>query len=172
MEGRVRFEEICRDRLPEYLDALCERVVRPFPLSQITVAGVGEKTAISMITEAFGMPLSDFPGAYVLIENGSPIHVGISKHVVGRLVQHLKGKTHFSASLAYKMAVMDTSVSGRRSDNMNDPSFMDRFRVSQERIGRCGVAVIEIDDPIELYLFEVFASLEIRTLHYNHFETH
>jgi hypothetical protein len=171
-EGPARFEKICRDRLPDYLEIVGKRMDNPFPLSRIAVSGVGEKTALSMFAEAFGMPVSDFPGAYIFVENVGAIYVGISKHVVRRLVQHLKGKTHYSASLAYKMAAMDTGVTGRRSDNMNDPSFMDRFRASQERIGRCGVAVIEIDDPIELYLFEVFASLELGTLHYNHFETH
>ena len=55
---------------------------------------------------------------------------------------------------------------------MDDQTFMKRFRDAQERIGRCGVAVIEIDDPIELYLFEVFAALELGTLHYSRFETY
>jgi predicted GIY-YIG superfamily endonuclease len=171
-EVPARFEKICRDRLPNFLGIVRKRMDDPFPLSRIAVSGVGEKTALSMFAEAYGIPISDFPGAYVLVENGGAIYVGISKHVARRLLQHLKGRTHFSASLAYKMAAMNGAGSARRSENMDDQTFMKRFRDAQERIGRCGVAVIEIDDPIELYLFEVFAALELGTLHYNRFETH
>ena len=65
-EGPARFEKICRDRLPDYLEIVRKRMDNPFPLSRIAVSGVGEKTALSMVVEAFGMPVSDFPGAYVL----------------------------------------------------------------------------------------------------------
>jgi hypothetical protein len=64
-EGPARFEKICRDRLPDYLGIVWKRMDNPFPLSRIAVSGVGEETALSMVAEAFGMPVSDFPGAYV-----------------------------------------------------------------------------------------------------------
>jgi hypothetical protein len=78
----ARFEKICRDRLPKYPGIVRKRMDDPFPLSRIAVSGVWEKTARSMFDESFGMPVSDFPGACVLVENGRAIYVGISKHVV------------------------------------------------------------------------------------------
>ena len=50
------------------------------------------------------------------------------------------------------------------------------FRLSEEeeraRIRNMDVAVIEIENPVELYLFEVYAALELRTALHNSFRTH
>lgn len=51
-----------------------------------------------------------------------------------------------------------------------------RFRAAfeQERGGirAMDVAVVEIENPVELYLFEVYAALELRTALHNTFRTH
>jgi hypothetical protein len=58
---------------------------------------------------------ADCSGCYVLLEKGDPFYVGISRKVASRLSQHVKGKTHFDASLAYAMACRCCEHSMRRA---------------------------------------------------------
>jgi hypothetical protein len=51
------------------------------------------------------------------------------------------------------------------------PEFSELFRDAKERVGRMTVRVIEITDPIEQTLFEVYAALALATP-YNDFENH
>jgi hypothetical protein len=115
---------------------------------------------------------NDFSGCYCLVERGDPFYVGISRNVAGRLNQHFRGKTHFDASLAYAMACRCHPHEVSRADAMLLSAFRDAFDQEQTRIRAIDVAVIEIENPVELYLFEVYAALELRTALHNTFRTH
>jgi hypothetical protein len=52
------------------------------------------------------------------------------------------------------------------------PEFLNHFSQEQGRIRAMHVAVIEIENLVELYLFEVCAALELRTALHNSFRTH
>lgn len=177
------FDDIAQNRLPEHFGVLQERMANPFPMTRIAEHGVGVKTALGEIVAEYGLNReyvdSDFNGAYVYLEGGFPIYVGISQKVVTRLNQHVKGKTHYDASLAYRMAKRELfgtdEVNGsnnQRQQNMDDKTFQAAFEEAKCRIAGFAVAVVDIENPIERYLFEVYAAMEMGTGEYNSFETH
>lgn len=55
---------------------------------------------------------------------------------------------------------------------MSDAKFRRAFEREQARIRAMDVAVVPIENPVELYLFEVYAALELRTPLHNTFRTH
>jgi hypothetical protein len=123
----------------------------------------------------FGLP-QDFSGCYVLIENGSPIYVGISRGVIGRLRQHVYGKTHFDASLAFRIAIQrhpdQTIANLTRSEAMDDPLFGTSFAEAQTYLRSLQVVAVAIENPLELYVFEPYCAIELDTHQWNSFETH
>lgn len=60
----------------------------------------------------------------------------------------------------------------RRAEAMANKKFRAAFEQERARIRNTDVAVIEIENPVELYLFEVYAALELRTAVHNTFRTH
>ena len=74
-------------------------MAEPRAMSEFATPGVGVRTLLGRL----GIE-DDFAGCYVLVDNGKPIYVGISKKVVDRLRQHVLGTTHHAASLAYRIA--------------------------------------------------------------------
>jgi hypothetical protein len=118
----------------------------------------------------------DFSGCYVLIEAGTPIYVGISRKVIGRLRQHVFGKTHFDASLAFRVAMANhpdkTITDLTRAKAMQDPLFGTSFTEAQAYLRSLQVATIAIGNPLELYVFEAYCALELDTHQWNSFETH
>ncbi|MEA9565528.1 hypothetical protein [Xanthomonas sp. WHRI 8932A] len=118
----------------------------------------------------------DFSGCYVLLEAGTPIYVGISRSVIGRLRQHVFGKTHFDASLAFRVAISrhagTTIAKLTRSEAMQDPLFGTSFAEAQAYLRTLQVAFITIENPLELYVFEPYCALELDTHQWNSFETH
>ena len=133
--------------------------------------GVGTSTLL----KEFGIP-QDFSGCYVLLEAGLPIYVGISRGVIGRLRQHVFGKTHFDASLAFRVAMArhpDRTIANlTRSEAMRDSLFGMSFAEAQGYLRSLKVAAIAIENPLELYVFEPYCALELDTHQWNSFETH
>ncbi len=116
-------------------------------------------------------------GCYVFMRGRKPIYVGISKHVIKRICEHINGTTHNSATLAYKMAAaaVKPKVSGKkptRGAAMTKGEFMRVFKEKRCRLLDMRVAFIPIDNPLELYLFEAYAAMELRTGRWNTFATH
>jgi hypothetical protein len=92
--------------------------------------------------------------------------------VYSRLRQHVFGRTHFDASLAYRMAQHDAPHTNTRSGAMNDLAFAKVFEAKIAYLRGLRVATVRIEDPVELYLFEVYAALELGTSKWNTFRTH
>jgi hypothetical protein len=143
----------------------------PREMEAFARTGVGVK---SLLRE-FDLP-QDFSGCYVLIENDSPIYVGISRGVIGRLRQHVSGKTHFDASLAFRIAMKrhpdQTIANLTRSEAMDDPLFGTSFTEAQTYLRSLKVATVAIENALELYVFEPYCALELDTHQWNSFETH
>jgi hypothetical protein len=55
---------------------------------------------------------------------------------------------------------------------MANETFIALFRHEQERIRAMDAATIEVENDLELYLFEAYCALELRTVEHNTFRTH
>jgi hypothetical protein len=237
--------------LPGYMEQLLTSMAKPRSLGEFSVSRIGIKAILALLERS-----SDFSGCYVLLRDGEPFYVGISRCVVSRLRQHSTGKTHFQATLAYRMACeklgtlvrvdstdadnvclcgCGTKVKGRfapghdgrvngwllavergekqpselptsvrealaagilvanpqgpgkviakqtkkkiarkmtRDDAMNNSAFLRAFDEAQSLVKGSSVAFVEIENPLELYLFEAYCAMELNTYKWNTFRTH
>ena len=166
-ECESSFIELATKVLPDHFARLKENMSSPFPASWIRERGVGQATLLQRLGRE-----NDFSGCYVFIENREPLYVGISRGVVGRLFQHLTSNNHFSGSLAYYIAKRQNDPGGTREQNMTDAAFRALFEDSQRRLEQCTIATVEINNAVELHLFEVYAAMELGTGEFNTFRTH
>jgi predicted GIY-YIG superfamily endonuclease len=153
--------------LPQYLTLLEQNIEDPIPMSRFNRYGVGVATLVSEL----GVE-KDFPGCYLLIDVDTPIYVGISKKVLNRLRQHVRGNTHFDASLAYKMASAEYSHNFTRQKAMENEIFITEFNKAKKMIKGFNVAFVKIENPLVLYFFEPLCAMKFKTGKWNTFETH
>jgi hypothetical protein len=156
-----------------------------FDLNQYFRPGNGVKSVLKAlagefpyVNEAAGKgksdgKLSDFMGLYVLIHGNRPFYVGISRGVINRLNQHLKGLGHNSASLAYKIAKKNdkSEANNGTKKKFRNELEQERIKAAQHFLLQQRAAILPISNHEELYLFEVFVSMKYKTL-LNTFETH
>lgn len=164
---KTSFQELATNILPSHFARLKENMKSPFPASWIREKNVGKATLLQRIGRK-----NDFSGCYVFIEQGTPLYVGISRSVINRLFQHLTSNNHFSGSLSYYLAKRQRDPGSTRQQNMSDLEFSSLFKASQGRLEQCYIAVVEIENSVELYVFEVYASMELATGEFNTFQTH
>jgi predicted GIY-YIG superfamily endonuclease len=136
-------------------------------MAELGVNGVGPKAILSRLGRK-----QDFSGCYVLFDKSKPIYVGISRSVMQRLLQHVKGKTHFDASLAYRIACKKHPHAMERNEAMTAPAFQKKFEQAKSYLKSLDVAFIEIQNDLESYLFEVYCAMELDTHEWNTFRTH
>ncbi len=114
-------------------------------------------------------------GIYVLYEHEIPQYVGRTGRLKARLKEHgHKNSNHFSASFAFILAKKQALAKGidcnrSREALAADPDF--KFKEAKEAVSLMQVRFIEIGDSIAQTLFEVYASLELKTPH-NTFDPH
>lgn len=161
------FEHLVEHVLPDHLKRLSEALQTPWSASSFVLPGVGPRA----LAATFGL-LGDFSGCYALLEDSRPIYVGISRKVLSRVRQHMLGRTHFDASLAYLIAQRRLPTKGRRSENMNNPEFLAAFVAAQRYLRGLSIAAVRIDNPVELHVFEVFVAMALGTAEWNSFRTH
>jgi len=164
---RIRFKALASKNLPKFMGKLRKAMRSPKKASDFKNPGRGVKS----ILKSIGCE-KDFAGLYVLIKNGRPFYVGISRHVVARLRQHLMGKRHTNATLAFQMARKKWNGEGNRKQIEKRATFKKEFEKAKNTLAKCKVAFIEISDPLTLYVFEVYAAVQLNTLEWNKFETH
>ena len=134
------------------------------------------------LTKDSPVPISELKnipkrGIYVFYENGRPIYVGRSRNLTQRFRQHhQQSSRHNSATFAFMISKKDAEKSGvdikrSREELQNDPVFIPIFIKAKKRVSEMHVQVIQMDDPIEQTLFEVYAALELKTKH-NSWDTH
>ena len=93
------FHELANEVLPGYMSTLRVKMAHPMSMSKFGVKGVGP-VALQRKLELHKDPSA----CYVLMDEGRPIYVGISKGVIARLRDHVLGSDQFVATLAYKIA--------------------------------------------------------------------
>lgn len=165
------FEQLVHEVMPSYMAQLRDYLRSPIPMAEFAVKDVGPAT----LRKRFGLK-RDPGGCYVVIDRGKPVYVGISKHVIERLREHVRGTDHLTATLAYRIAVARHPHGKTAALAMQDVDFRFRFDEAREYLLGLHVAFVEIDNPLELYLFEPYCALELDTRFeaggWNTFETH
>ena len=159
------YKKLVEAEFPNYTRKLDES--SRIPLLQFGNKGSGVKSLIKELNLQ-----KDFKGCYVMYEKNEPFYVGISRCVVSRLRQHVRGNTHFEATLAYRIAKKEFPHKSTRDEAMKDPGFIEQFNYAKERIGRMHVVFVEIEDPLALYIFEPYCAMKYKTSEWNTFETH
>jgi predicted GIY-YIG superfamily endonuclease len=159
------FERVVSDLLPKHMAEL--NASRSQAVSMVCFEQAGTKAVLAQQ----GLK-ADFPGCYLLLEDGHPIYVGISRKVFGRLSGHVQAKTHNTATLAYKMAAKWTGRKLSRAQAMQDGEFLRQFERAQTYLRSLSVAYVEIRDPYVRHVFEAYAAQELGTGEWNSFETH
>lgn len=161
------FEDLVLKVLPAYFQRLDLSLQTPWPAELFYRPGFGSKTLAKHLGFA-----GDFSGCYVLAEPSRPVYVGISRSVLSRVRQHMMGKTHFDASLAYAIAQRKCPTEGQRSTVMEAQCFKAAFLDAQAYLRTLHVAAVKIENPLELYVFEAFAAMALGTSEWNTFRTH
>jgi hypothetical protein len=70
------------------------------------------------------------------------------------------------------MAAVDYPHEMKRDQAMKDQQFKAVFLSAQSRLRQMKIAFVEIENDLELYVFEVFASMKLGTGTWNTFRTH
>ncbi len=91
------FADLANTVLPSYMTRMHEAIGSAHPLSGCCTPGIGVKSILATLARS-----RDFSGCYVLLRDGKPFYVGISRGVIGRLRQHSTGRA--DATLAYRLA--------------------------------------------------------------------
>lgn len=152
------FHELATESLPAYMRTLRGRMARPIPMTLFTTKGLGPVGIRRELALA-----KDPRGCYVLIDSGRPVYVGISKRIIQRLYEHVRGTDHLSATLAYRIAAMEHPHGMNAAAAMKDPEFRRHFADTRKRLTSFGTAFVEIENPLELYVFEAYCALELDT---------
>lgn len=161
------FKELAKTVLPQHMRRMRQAMASSLDMSLLCKEGVGPKSILKRLERT-----EDFAGCYVLMEGAKPIYVGISRSVIKRLVQHVKGRTHFDASLAYRIASDKYAHNMNREAAMSDLKFKKEFERARNYIFSLKAAFINIESDFELYLFEAYCALELKTSKWNTFRTH
>jgi len=117
-------------------------------------------------------------GIYVFYEDNVPIYVGRTNRIRKRIKEHGQmcsghNKAPFAFNLAKKEAiVLGIELTVTRDMLNQDTAFVVLFLNAKKRVSNMSLRVVEIHDPIVQTLFEVYASMELKTNEYNSFENH
>jgi hypothetical protein len=162
-----RFIDLALNVFPSHLNRLKSSLNSPVPMQAFARPKIGPATI------ALELCITDpRSGCYVFLDRQRPIYVGISRSVLSRIRQHVLGKTHSDASLAYLMAKRKFSGWGTREAAMQADDFQQAFGDAQSYLKTLNCAFISIPNALELYLFEAFAAMELDTAEWNTFVTH
>lgn len=164
------FEILASKALPGFMRELERAMQSPHQAVGFAASGLGVRSILRKLDRA-----EDFSGLYVFIEKSKPIYVGISRGVVARVRQHLTGRTHFDATLAFRMAGLTAPrIEGPRQRKllMKNQIFLEHFEKAKKHLSSLAVAFVEIRNPVELYVFEVYAAMALDTATWNTFRTH
>lgn len=161
------FKELADNHLPNDMKKMRVAMSAPHSMSLFAQRAVGKK----LVLKQLGLS-HDFHGCYVLMDELDPVYGGISRSVIQRLIQHAKGKTHFDASLAYRMAASNYPHHLSRGEAMTNPDFLQFFIEARQRLVAMKVAFVEIKNDLKLYVFEAYCSMALDTAQWSSFKTH
>ena len=85
---------------------------------------------------------------------------------------HAYRKDTFVATLAFRMACGEWKVKGTGKSLLKTPEFKELFLKKRGRLRESTVAFIEVPDALTMYVFEVYAAMELDCSKWNTFRTH
>jgi len=120
-----------------------------------------------------GKEKEDFKGIYVFYTNEKPFYIGISKSVVDRVNQHLKGGSHNSSSMAFSIGKVLFEIKHEIpfEETRKAFQFEKYVRPVQDFLKKQRVSFLHVENDEELYLFEVYCAMKFGC-ELNKFETH
>ena len=117
-------------------------------------------------------------GIYVFYEAESPLYVGRSRRLKARLREHgQQSSDRYSATFAFRLAQEKGELEGidcksvKKAELAQNTRFVPLFVEAKARVAAMTIQVVEVEDPVEQTIFEVYAALALHT-QYNDFETH
>ena len=129
-----------------------------------------------------GEPLPKIKGVYCLYEGDEPLYIGRTNNIRNRVLAHRRaGNVNNQAAFAFNIAKEEfekehprRDISGlTRKELERDGDFAPLFTKAKERVRKMSVRFVEIQDPIEQTIFEVYAHMELVTPpRFNSFENH
>jgi predicted GIY-YIG superfamily endonuclease len=116
---------------------------------------------------------NDFKGLYVFVHDQTPIYVGISKGVIGRIIQHVKGHSHHTATLAYNIGLINLEISNGKkfAGFRKDLGFKENVTPAKNFLLEQKIAFLPVLNNEELYMFEIYCAMQLQC-RLNKFETH
>ena len=105
---------------------------------------------------------------YALFEGEKACHVGRTRNLERRIRGHM-ANSHYSASFAFAQTriVLGVTASYRAGESraalLERTDFRAEFDRQRDRIRRMQLRFVQITDPIEQHLFELYAALELGT---------
>lgn len=117
--------------------------------------------------------LDDFQGIYIIYDENIPFYVGRSNDVIRRIYQHVNGKTDTSATLAFKFGqkLFKIENPNLKLKNRRELDFEKYCKPFQKEMRKFKIVFDQIQNDVELYLFELYASVELKT-NQNRFKCH
>ncbi|WP_121345970.1 hypothetical protein [Gillisia mitskevichiae] len=116
----------------------------------------------------------------MFLKDDEPFYCGISRNVIKRILDHQKGGTSSTATLAHRIAK-------NKYPDTSDKRYIEAFESERNDLLNCEISMIKFYDQdleaheqnnfaqhkeeVMLYLFEVFVSVRFNTKH-NSFRTH
>jgi hypothetical protein len=152
------FDELAREVLPDLMQQLRDLMKQPIPMSEFSQQGIG----VATLLKRFGLK-SDPRACYVLVDKGRPVYVSISKAVIKRLMEHVRGRDHFAATLAYRIAAAKHPHDKTAAEAMKDAEFHVRFAEQRDYLRGLDVAFVKIANPLVLHLFEAYCVMDLDT---------
>ena len=121
--------------------------------------------------------LAKIPPIYGLWKNGECVYIGRTRNLAQRLRGH-NSKSAYSASFAVKRASVTAKMPANYTAGnsaifllANDTIFEEAFKVEQAKISQMKFSYIQVDDMIDQYFFEPYATMHFG-LSENAFGTH
>jgi hypothetical protein len=117
--------------------------------------------------------INDFKGIYVFINNATPFYVGISRCVINRIFQHLRGNNHYTSTLAFNIGKIKYEINNNKKypGKRKDFDFAKEVEPIKAFLMKQKIAFLPIENDEELYLFEIYMAMKLKTK-FNNFKTH
>jgi len=118
-------------------------------------------------------------GIYLFSEESKHLYVGRSNNIKRRIQNHCRlSSNHNQATFAFRMARSETNLEkatykteGSRKQLEEDPIFSTEFTRAKERIRDMDLRFIEVNDPVQQALLEIYIAITLNTP-FNDFENH
>ena len=121
-------------------------------------------------------------GIYIFYEQGVPMYVGrvgstSKQRIRDRIRQHtIPSSRHNQAVFALRLLQEKLGITTGHGAELSRQEFADKyereFKEMKEQVRNMEVRAVEITDNVIQTVFEIYASLALKTTRYNSFDTH